>query len=56
MQESDMILRQRASLESHVLSLTVPSPRTMLCRDSGLPHDTRNIVGISGNVFESPLA
>ena len=24
----------------------------MLCRDSGLPHDTRNIVGISENFFE----
>ena len=24
----------------------------MPCRDSGLPHDTRNIVGTSGNVFE----
>ena len=31
---------------------TIPSPRTMPCRDSGLPHDTRNIVGTSGNVFE----
>ena len=24
---------------------TIPSPRTMPCRDSGLPHDTRNICG-----------
>ena len=24
----------------------------MTCRDSGLPHDTRSIVGTSGNVFE----
>ena len=24
----------------------------MACCDSGLPHDTRNIVGTSGNVFE----
>ena len=24
----------------------------MPCSDSGLPHDTRNIVGTSGNVFE----
>ena len=31
---------------------TFPSPRMMLCRDSGLPHDTRNIVGTQGNVFE----
>ena len=29
-----------------------PSPRTMPCRDSGFPHDTRNIVGTSGNVSE----
>ena len=31
---------------------TIPSPRTMPCRDSCLPHDTRNIMGTSGNVFE----
>ena len=31
---------------------TTPSPRTMPCRDSGLPHDTRNIVGTSENVFQ----
>ena len=24
----------------------------MPCRDSGLPHDTRNIMGTSGNIFE----
>ena len=35
---------------------SVPSPRTMPCRDSGLPHDTRNIMGTSGNVFERLLA
>ena len=39
---------------SHVLSqpFTIPSPRTKPCRDSGWPHDKRNIVGNSGNVFE----
>ena len=39
---------------SHVPSqrLTIPSPRTMPCRESGLPLDTRNIMGTSGNVFE----
>ena len=31
---------------------TIPSPKTMPCRGSGLPHDTRNIVGSSGDVFE----
>ena len=31
---------------------TIPSPRTMPCRDSGLKHDTRNIIGTSRNVFE----
>ena len=31
----------------------IPSPRTMPCRDSGWPHDTRDVVGTSGNVFES---
>ena len=30
----------------------IPSPRTTSCRDSGLPHDARNIVGASGNVIE----
>ena len=29
-----------------------PSPRAMPCSDSGLPHDTWNIVGTSGTVFE----
>ena len=37
-------------------TLLFPSPRTMPCRDSGLLHDTRNIMGTSGNVFERPLA
>ena len=31
---------------------TIPSPRTMPCRDSGLLHDARNIVGTSRSVFE----
>ena len=31
---------------------TIPSSRTMPCRDSGLPHDTRKIMGTAGNVFE----
>ena len=35
---------------------TVPSPRTMPRRDSGLPHDTKNFTGTSGNVFERPPA
>ena len=33
-------------------TLIIPSPGGMLSRDSGLPHDTRNTVGTSGNVFE----
>ena len=39
---------------THVPSqpLCIPSPRTMPCCDSGLPHDTRNIMGTPGNVFE----
>ena len=39
---------------SHVPSQpsTIPSPRTMPCRDSGLPHDTRKTTGTSGNVCE----
>ena len=49
---------QSISGASHVTSqpVTVPSTRTVLGRDSGLPHDTRNIMGISGNVFERPPA
>ena len=43
---------------THVPSqpLTLPSPKTMPCRDSGLPHDTRNFTGVSGNVCERLLA
>ena len=46
--------RVSSSGATHVPSqpFTVPSPRTIPCRDSGLPNDTRNIVGTSGNVFE----
>ena len=32
---------------------TIPSSRGMPGRDSGLPHDTLNVMGTSGNVFES---
>ena len=41
---------------SHVPSqpLNVPSPSGMLGRDSGLPLDTRNSMGTSGNVFKMP--
>ena len=35
---------------------TFPSPRTTRSRDSGLAHDTRSIMGTSGNVFERPPA
>ena len=47
--------REFHDLETHVpcQPSTIPSPRTMPCRDSGLPHDTRNILCTSGNVFES---
>ena len=31
---------------------TLPSPKTMPCRECGLPHDTRNGMGTSGNVFQ----
>ena len=43
---------------SHVSSkpLNIPSSRGMLSLDPGLPLDTRNSMGISGNVFESLLA
>ena len=33
---------------------TTPSPGTMACRGSGLSHDTRNIMGTTGNVFLKP--
>ena len=29
---------------------TIPSPRTLPCCDSGLPHDTRNFMGTSYNL------
>ena len=43
---------------SHVPSQPsrTPSPRGMLCRDSGLPHHTRISMGTSGNGIENPLA
>ena len=43
---------------SHVPSqpAVVPSPRCMLSRDQSLRPDTWNLLGTSGNVFESPLA
>ena len=34
----------------------IPSPRTMHCRGSGLPHDTQIFVGTSANVLERLLA
>ena len=43
---------------SHVTDqpVTIPSTRTVLGFDSGFPHGTRNIMGISGNAFERPPA
>ena len=40
---------------SHVpgQSSRIPTPRGMLCRDSGLPLDARNTFGTSGNVSKS---
>ena len=55
-QENFTILRQRAALEHlYVPSqpLSVPSPRGMLSRGSGLPLDTQDSTSTSGNVFES---
>ena len=36
--------------------LTLPSPRPMPCCDSGLPRDTQNGTGTTGNYFERPPA
>ena len=46
----------RSSGATHVPSQpsAISSSRTKPCCDSGLPHDTRNIVGTSGYVFERP--
>ena len=43
---------------SHVPSQppSIPSPRGMISRDSGLPHNTRNSMGTSRYVFEDPPA
>ena len=35
---------------------TIPSPRTKLCCDCGLPRDTQNGPSIAGHVFERPPA
>ena len=48
MREKFTILKLRAALERP----TFPSPRSMSCLDSGLPHDARNVVGTWGNVTE----
>ena len=52
--ESDDPEKASSSGATHVPSQpsTFASPRTTLCRDSGLPHDAQNIVCTSGNVFE----
>ena len=55
MREIFTILNQGAALECPTFSSQssrIPSPRTLPCRDSGLPHDTRDFTGTSGNVFE----
>ena len=51
--EPDDLATASSSGASHVPSesSTVPSPSTMFCCDSGLPHDTRNSMGTSGNIF-----
>ena len=48
----------RSSGATHVPSQpsSILSPRTMPRCDSGLPHDTRNIIGTSRNVSERPPA
>ena len=48
-------LTASSSRASHVPSqpLIIPSPRELRSRDSGLPLDTRNVMGTRGNVFES---
>ena len=48
----------RSSGISHVPNQPsrIPSPRGMIRRDSGLPHNTRNSMGTSGYVFEYPSA
>ena len=52
--ESEREERQRGKKVGAIQPLIIPSPREMLSRDSELPHDTRNNMGTSGNVFESP--
>ena len=43
---------------SHVPSQPwrIPSPKEMIRSDSGLPHNTRNLMGTSGYIFEDPPA
>ena len=55
MRENFLILKLRAALERHHVTsppLTIPSYRTVPRRDSGLPPETLNMMGISGNLFE----
>ena len=52
MRENFTILKQRAALGA----THVPVNSTMPCRDSGLPHDTRNITVLQETFFERLLA
>ena len=56
MQENFATLNKRRALEHPTFqanpNLITPSPNGMRSRDSGLPHDTRNIVDSSGTFFE----
>ena len=55
------LLTQIQDLQNKANSLSRPQStlvysesQRMLCRESGLPRNTRNIMGTSGNVFERP--
>ena len=57
-EEKEFCVPETSSGMSHAPSQPsrIPSPRGLISRDSGLPHNTRNSVGTSGNVFEDPPA
>ena len=56
MKEMFATLKDRAALETPTQPLAIPSRSEKPSREPAMPNDTRNAMGIMGNVFESLLA
>ena len=56
MKEMFATLKDRAALEFPTQPLAIPSRSEKPSREPAMPNDTRNAMGIIGNVFESLLA